>query len=171
MSDQARQRSIRLMRVNHAGEIAAQALYHGQAATAVSQSLRTQLNEAAAEEGDHLAWCRERLTELGGRTSHLDPLWYGASFAIGALAGMAGDRWNLGFLAETERQVVDHLEDHLRALSPEDARSRAILEQMKVDEHEHAVKATSAGGAPLPESVRRFMRFTSKLMTRGAYWI
>ena len=171
MSDQARRRSIRLMRVNHAGEVAAQALYHGQAATASGESLRGKLEQAAAEEGDHLVWCRERLAELGGRTSHLDPLWYGGSFAIGILAGVAGARWNLGFLAETERQVVEHLEEHLQALPPEDARSRAILEQMKADEQDHMVMAVGSGGSSLPVPLRRLMRLTSKLMTRGAYWI
>ena len=125
--------------------------------------------KAAEEENDHLAWCDQRLTELGSHTSRLNPLWYAGSFAIGAIAGLAGDRWSLGFVAETEHQVVDHLTGHLQALPEEDARSRAIVEQMREDEGHHATIALEAGGAELPEPVRRLMSLTSKMMTRATY--
>ncbi|HEU0225265.1 MAG TPA: 2-polyprenyl-3-methyl-6-methoxy-1,4-benzoquinone monooxygenase [Steroidobacteraceae bacterium] len=160
-----------LMRVNHAGEIAAQGLYHGQALTARSEPTRLALMKAAAEEGDHLAWCRERLDELGSRSSLLDPLWYAGSVAIGALAGLAGDRMSLGFMAETERQVEGHLASHLGKLPPDDLRSRAIVEQMKADEVGHGLAALAAGAAPLPEPVPRLMRLTARIMTGTAYWI
>ncbi|HWP94672.1 MAG TPA: 2-polyprenyl-3-methyl-6-methoxy-1,4-benzoquinone monooxygenase [Gammaproteobacteria bacterium] len=166
-----RVRAARLMRVNHAGEVAAQALYQGQAATASLGDVRAAMERAAAEENDHLAWCEERLAQLGGRTSLLGPFWYAGSFAIGALAGLAGDRWSLGFVAETERQVVEHLDDHLRRLPANDARSRAILEQMREDERHHGATASRAGGAPLPEPIRHLMRLTSKVMTTTAYWV
>lgn len=160
-----------LMRVNHAGEIAAQGLYHGQALTARSEPTRQALMKAAAEEGDHLAWCRDRLDELGSRTSLLGPLWYAGSVAIGALAGLAGDRMSLGFMAETERQVEGHLDSHLEKLPPDDLRSRAIIEQMKADEAGHGRAALAAGGAPLPEPVPQLMRLTARVMTGTAYWI
>lgn len=166
-----RRHAAALMRVNHAGEVAAQALYHGQALTARNPGVRAAMAESAAEEGDHLAWCEQRIGELGGHTSLLGPFWYASSFAIGALAGIAGDRWSLGFVAETERQVVDHLEGHLERLPAGDRRSRAILDQMRVDEAEHGEKATRAGGRELPEPVRRLMGAVSKVMTRTAYWI
>ena len=133
-----------LMRVNHAGEIAAQGLYQGQAATARLDEVRQSMEQAAEEENDHLAWCEERLSELGSRPSVLNPVWYAGAFAIGAAAGLLGDRWSLGFVAETERQVVRHLENHLESLPEGDARSRAILEQMKVDEERHGAKAEKA---------------------------
>jgi ubiquinone biosynthesis monooxygenase Coq7 len=160
-----------LMRVNHAGEIAAQGLYHGQALTARTPATRAAFEKAAAEEGDHLAWCRDRLDELGSRPSLLGPLWYAGSVAIGALAGLAGDRMSLGFMAETERQVEGHLDSHLARLPPDDLRSRAILEQMKADEAGHGRTALAAGGAPLPVPFPQAMRLTARIMTGMAYWI
>jgi ubiquinone biosynthesis monooxygenase Coq7 len=159
------------MRVNHAGEVAAQALYHGQALTARDPAVRDFLLHAAREEGDHLIWCAQRLGELRSRTSLLSPLWYAGSVAIGALAGLAGDRISLGFIAETERQVENHLDGHLAKLPPEDADSRAILEQMKVDEIGHGRAALNRGGGELPRPVTQLMRLTARLMTRSAYWI
>ncbi|MGH8494680.1 MAG: 2-polyprenyl-3-methyl-6-methoxy-1,4-benzoquinone monooxygenase [Gammaproteobacteria bacterium] len=166
-----RRHAAGLMRVNHAGEVAAQALYRGQAVAAGRRAVREAMDRSAAEEGDHLAWCEQRLTELGGRTSLLNPLWYAGSFAIGALAGLTGDRWSLGFVAETERQVVAHLQDHLGRLPDSDARSRAIVRQMQRDEANHGHRATRAGGAVLPAPVRAAMRLSSKLMTRSSYWV
>lgn len=171
LTEEQQRKSASLMRVNHAGEIAAQALYQGQALTARNPSTREHLRHAADEEGDHLAWCAERLNELGGRPSLLNPLWYTGSFAIGALAGFFGDRISLGFVAETERQVEGHLDEHLNRLPQEDERSRRILEQMKADEIQHGAAAQSAGGTPLPSPVPDLMRMTSKLMTRSSYWI
>jgi ubiquinone biosynthesis monooxygenase Coq7 len=159
------------MRVNHAGEIAAQGLYHGQALTARSPATREALRHAAGEEGDHLAWCRDRLDELGSRPSFLNPLWYAGSVAIGAIAGLFGDRASLGFMAETERQVEGHLASHLDRLPPDDARSRAIVETMQADEVNHGRAALAAGGATLPEPVPRLMRLAARIMTSTAYWI
>jgi 3-demethoxyubiquinol 3-hydroxylase len=163
--------SARLMRVNHAGEVAAQALYQGQALTARDPKVKSAMHQAAAEEIDHLAWCEQRLKELKGRTSLLNPLWYFGSLGIGALAGALGDRASLGFIAETEKQVESHLRDHLGRLSAKDLRSRAILEQMTHDEVQHGAKAASMGGKALPFPITWAMRATSKLMTRGSYWI
>jgi 3-demethoxyubiquinol 3-hydroxylase len=163
--------SARLMRVNHAGEVAAQALYQGQALTARDPAVKSAMLEAADEEIDHLAWCEQRLKELHGRTSLLNPLWYLGSFALGAIAGTLGDRASLGFIAETEKQVESHLRDHLERLSANDLRSRAILEQMTHEEMQHGAKAASMGGKPLPFPVSIAMRATSKLMTRGSYWL
>ena len=163
--------AARLMRVNHVGEVCAQALYQSQAMTARNATIREKMQQSSAEESDHLDWCEQRLDELGGRTSLLNPLWYAGSFAIGTAAGLAGDRWNLGFVAETEKQVVHHLEDHLQRLSPEDLRSRAIVEQMKIDEGKHATAAISAGGSLLPSPIQQGMQAMSKVMTRIAYWI
>jgi 3-demethoxyubiquinol 3-hydroxylase len=160
-----------LMRVNHAGEVAAQALYHGQALVARDPAVRDFLLEAAREEGDHLAWCAARLRQLGSRTSLLDPLWYAGSVAIGALAGLAGDRASLGFIAETERQVEGHLDGHLERLPPSDATSRAIIEQMKADEAMHRDHALARGGEELPAPVRGLMRGVAKVMTGSAYWV
>lgn len=167
----ARRHAAALMRVNHAGEIAAQGLYRGQALTARSPETRAALEKAAAEEGDHLAWCRERLDELGSRPSLLDPLWFAGSVAIGALAGLAGDRASLGFMAETERQVEGHLADHLGRLPADDERSRTIVQQMQADEIAHGRAAVAAGGADLPPPVPRLMRLTARVMTGTAYWI
>jgi ubiquinone biosynthesis monooxygenase Coq7 len=159
------------MRVNHAGEIAAQALYHGQAFAARSEQTRELLLAAAREESDHLAWCETRLQELQSRPSLLDPLWYAGSFAIGALAALSGDRASLGFVVETERQVERHLDDHLQRLPASDARSRAILEKMREDEIAHGTRARQAGGIDLPGPVRTVMKHTARLMTRTAYFI
>jgi 3-demethoxyubiquinol 3-hydroxylase len=161
----------RLMRVNHAGEISAQALYQGQALTARLPTVREKMEQASVEENDHLAWTEERIRELGTHTSMLAPLWYAGSFAIGALAGIAGDKWSLGFVAETEHQVIRHLDAHLARLPEQDAKSRTILEQMRADEARHATTALAAGGATLPEPVRQLMALTSKTMTATAYWL
>jgi len=166
-----RQRAAGLMRVNHAGEVSAQALYQGQALTAKLTEVRAKMERAALEENDHLAWCERRLEELGSHTSVLKPFWYVGSFAIGALAGLAGDKWSLGFVAETERQVVRHLDEHLARLPEQDEKSRAILAQMKEDETRHATTALNAGGSELPEPVKQLMRITSKVMTVTAYYI
>ena len=163
--------SLNLMRVNHAGEVCAQALYQGQALTARRKDTRKQMEQAATEENDHLTWCRNRIHELGGHTSLLNPLWYSGSWAIGAATGLLGDKWSLGFLAETEKQVVKHLEGHLQRLPEGDARSRAILEQMKTDEAQHRASALRAGGRELPVPVKRLMTLTSKIMTETAYRI
>jgi ubiquinone biosynthesis monooxygenase Coq7 len=167
----ARRHAAGLMRVNHAGEIAAQALYHGQALTARNPKVRAALLEAARDETDHLAWCEERVRELDSRTSLLAPVWYAGSFVIGALAGLTGDRTSLGFVAETEKQVVEHLESHLHELPPDDARSRRIVEQMQADEGRHGANARDAGARDLPFGVRQIMRRTARLMTRTAYRI
>ena len=171
LSARERQVSAALMRVNHAGEVAAQALYHGQAITTGDPELRGAMEQAAREEDDHLRWCRQRLDELGGRTSLLDPFWYAGSLAFGALAGLAGDRINLGFLAETEHQVVAHLDDHLSRLPESDHRSRAVLEQMRTDEAAHARGAEQRGAVELPPVVKRAMKFASRMMTRTAYFV
>lgn len=171
MTRSEREWCARLMRVDHAGEVSAQALYQGQALTARTDALREKLEQAADEELDHLAWCRERLEELDARASLLNPLWYAGSFAFGALAGVAGDRWSLGFLAETERQVVDHLDGHLQEMPRADRRSRAILERMRAEEEQHATGAHRHGGYPLPGPVRTLMRGISRVMTRTALWI
>ncbi len=165
LNDTQKKLSAGLMRVNHAGEMAAQALYHGQSLTARDKSLKDKLKHASEEESDHLNWCRRRLEELGEKPSKLDPFWYLGSFAIGVAAGVAGDRWNLGFLAETEYQVVRHLDSHLERLPEEDKRSRAIVTQMKEDELGHAHLAEDLGAATLPEVVKQGMRLTSKIMT------
>ena len=160
-----------LMRVNHSGEIAAQALYQGQAFVSRGDATRASLMEAAREETDHLAWCDERIRELGGRTSVLNPLWYAGSFTVGALAGLAGDRTSLGFVAETERQVVEHLDGHLQRLPAHDVRSRAVIQQMSADEERHGRNAKLAGGAELPAVARVLMKLTARVMTRTAYWL
>lgn len=160
-----------LMRVNHTGEICAQALYQGQALTARGARARAALEQAAAEETDHLAWTAQRITELGGRASFLNPLWYAGSFALGAAAGLLGDKWNLGFLAETERQVEGHLAGHLERLPAQDEKSRAIVSAMKDDEARHAHAAVDHGAAALPEPVKQAMKLGSRVMTRTAFWI
>jgi ubiquinone biosynthesis monooxygenase Coq7 len=169
LSDDQRRHVAGLMRVNHAGEICAQALYAGQAMTARNPEVAEKMQQAADEEIDHLAWCEDRLNELDDRPSVLNPFWYMGSFAIGAVAGIAGDRWSLGFLKETERQVEAHLEDHPGQLPASDARSHAILDQMKTDEASHAEMAEAAGGADLPETVRKAMTAASKVMKALAY--
>ncbi len=159
------------MRVNHAGEVAAQALYQGQALTARDAAVAAAMRHAAAEENDHLAWCELRLRELEGRTSALNPLWYAGSFAIGALAGALGNGPSLGFVAETERQVELHLRGHMQRMGSADPRSRAILEQMTHDEVRHGAHAASLGGEALPIPIMAAMRLTSKVMTLGSYWM
>jgi ubiquinone biosynthesis monooxygenase Coq7 len=171
MPDEERAQAAALMRVNHSGEICAQALYQGQALTARNPGAKAALERAAQEETEHLAWTERRIGELGGRKSLLNPAFYAGSFAIGALAGLLGDRWNLGFLAETERQVVRHLEGHLQRLPASDEKSRAVLEQMKEDEARHATSAMTHGGGELPEPAKAAMRLSSKAMTDTAYWI
>lgn len=160
-----------LMRINHTGEVCAQGLYQGQALTAKLEQVRHAMQHASDEEEDHLAWCRSRLKELDSQTSLLNPFFYGASFSIGALAGMAGDRWSLGFVAETENQVCKHLDSHLQKLPDQDEKSRAIIKQMKVDEAQHAETATEAGGAKLPLPIRFGMTLMSKVMTKTTYHI
>jgi ubiquinone biosynthesis monooxygenase Coq7 len=163
--------SVQLMRVNHAGEICAQALYRGQMAVARDGRVKTLLERAAEEETEHLAWTEQRLSELGGRKSLLNPLWYFNSFAIGVVSGLAGDRWSLGFLAETERQVEAHLQGHLERLPEEDRRSRAIVEQMRGDEAGHAMSARRQGAAVLPAPARAAMRLFARVMTTSARWL
>jgi ubiquinone biosynthesis monooxygenase Coq7 len=160
-----------LMRVNHVGEVCAQALYQGQALTARDPDVRAKLAQSAQEENDHLIWCEDRLLELSGRTSYLNPLWYLGSFGIGVAAGFVGDRWSLGFLAETERQVVRHLDSHLQRLPSTDTDSRAIVAQMRLDESHHATVAVENGAADLPDAVKKTMTACSKVMTGLAYWI
>src|SRR5579863_62019 len=171
LSPDERRRAAALMRVNHAGEIAAQALYHGQAIAARSETTRRMLLDAARQETDHLAWCESRLKELDSRPSLLNPLWYAGSFFIGALAALAGDRASLGFVVETERQVEGHLDEHLGRLPAADQRSRAIVQQMRTDEAAHGANARAAGGMELPAPVRALMRHTARVMTGMAYWV
>lgn len=171
LSAEEKSRTVSLMRINHCGEICAQALYQGQALTARNEEVKAALVQAAWEETEHLNWTETRIHELGGHTSFLNPLWYTGSLALGALAGALGDKWNLGFLAETEHQVEKHLESHLERLPQQDEKSRAILEQMKTDEIHHAETALEHGGAPLPLPVKAAMKLSSKIMTKTAYWI
>ncbi len=171
MTEPERRHAAGLMRVNHAGEIMAQGLYQGQALTARLGEVREAMEQAAREEFDHLAWCEDRLVELGSRPSRLNPLWYAGAFALGAGAGLAGDRWSLGFVSETEAQVVSHLDSHLGQLPDKDRRSRAIIEQMKEDEERHGAEAREAGGAPLPTPAKGLMQLMSRVMTRAAYWV
>jgi len=171
MTDTERRRAGRYMRVNHVGEVCAQALYHSQALTARAPAVRRAMRRAAAEEADHLAWCEQRLDELGARRSALNPLWYLGAFGLGAAAGLAGDRWNLAFVAETERQVVAHLERHLGALPVSDARSRTVVVQMRDDEARHASEAVDAGAAELPPPVKRAMQTAAAVMTSTAHWV
>jgi ubiquinone biosynthesis monooxygenase Coq7 len=159
------------MRVNHTGEVSAQALYHGQARTARDPQVRANMEQSASEEQDHLAWCARRIDELGGHTSYLDPVWYAGSFAIGATAGLLGDSISLGFVAETERQVVEHLEGHMKRLPATDTRSRAVVRQMQEDERKHGETATHAGAISLPGPIRRGMRLAARVMTTSAYWL
>jgi len=171
LSQEEKNRSAALMRVNHCGEICAQALYQGQSLTSGNPDLAATLGHAAQEETEHLAWTEKRINELGGRKSLLNPLWYGGSFVLGAIAGKLGDAWNLGFLAETERQVEAHLTDHLGRLPKSDRRSWQVLEQMKQDEVGHAESAVSLGARELPAPVKLAMKVASRVMTRTAYWV
>jgi 3-demethoxyubiquinol 3-hydroxylase len=171
LDETQRRMSAALMRVNHTGEVCAQALYQGQALTAREPSAKDALEQAAREETEHLAWTERRIAELGGAKSVLNPLFYAGSFAVGAVSGLLGDKWNLGFLAETERQVVRHLEGHLERLPADDQKSRAIINQMRDDEARHATSAISHGGAELPGPVKAAMKASSKVMTETAYWL
>ena len=169
LTETARSHSAALMRVNHVGEVCAQALYEGQALAARDAKTRESLERAAEEERDHLAWCAQRIRELGGRPSLLNPLWYAGSFALGLTAGALGDRWNLAFLAETERQVEEHLAGHLDVLDPDDVRTRELVAAMQADEARHRETALGLGAAELPQPVKLAMRLASKLMTRVSY--
>lgn len=171
MSAEEKRHAAALMRINHVGEICAQALYQGQALTARNPTTRDALRQAAWEETEHLAWTERRIQELGGRKSLLNPLWYSGSLAMGVAAGLVGDKWNLGFLEETEKQVCKHLDDHLGKLPAQDGKSRAILAQMRVDEAQHADTAHQHGAASLPLPLRLAMKLSSKVMTSTAYWV
>jgi len=160
-----------LMRINHAGEVAAQALYQGHATVARDKNIEEQMQRAADEEFDHLAWCEQRIHELGEDVSKLSPFWYAGAYAIGAASGVLGDKWSLGFIAETERQVCAHLDSHLDSLPEEDAKSRAIVEQMRDEEEEHGENAIDAGAAELPAPIKGVMRLTARVMTKTAYWV
>ena len=169
IDDQQRLHIAGLMRINHTGEVCAQALYQGQALTAKLPDIRQEMERAAEEEIDHLVWCEQRINELGGRTSLLNPLFYAASFAIGATAGMVGDKWSLGFVAATEDQVCKHLQDHLDQLPEDDEKTRAILERMLEDEEMHGTRALEAGGQEFSPATKKLMTVASKLMTKTAY--
>jgi len=171
MSATEKSHAAALMRINHAGEVAAQGLYQGHAAITHNPSIKSHMQCAADEERDHLAWCEQRLKELDSRPSHLNPVWYGGAFAIGAASGILGDRWSLGFIEETERQVVQHLTEHLDRLPANDEKSRAIIHKMRDEEALHGANAKDAGASDLPVPVRRFMRLTAKIMTGTAYWL
>ncbi len=171
MSEEERRHAAGLMRVNHTGEVCAQALYQGQALTARLPDVRAEMEQAANEEEDHLAWCQERVNELGSHTSHLNPVWYAMSFGIGAAAGLAGDKWSLGFVAETEKQVCAHLEGHMARVPVQDEKTRAIIQQMHHDEAEHMQMALQAGAAELPAPMKKLMALVAKVMTGAAYRI
>lgn len=171
LSDKERKSSAALMRINHAGEICAQALYHGQGVVSRAKDIQEKLEQAAVEEGDHLVWCSERLQELGSHTSYLNPLWYAGSFCIGMMAGMIGDSWSLGFVAETEKQVIKHLSGHMNLLPAQDQRSHKILQQMETDEAKHRDDAIASGAKELPDIVKKGMTITAKIMVKTAYWV
>jgi len=171
LSEAERKHAASLMRVNHTGEIAAQALYNGQSIVARNQETKQRMQESADEETDHLSWCKQRTEELGQSTSLFGPLWYWGSFGIGVAAGLAGDKWSLGFIKETEDQVVKHLQGHLTSLPEQDSKSRAIIEKMIEDETRHGDKAVDLGGVPLPQPIRKLMGMTSKIMTGISYRI
>ncbi len=171
MSETERRHAAALMRINHTGEICAQALYQGQSLTSRQATVQDTLRQAADEETEHLAWTEERIAELGGRKSLLNPLWYAGALAMGAFAGRLGDSWNLGFLAETERQVETHLAGHLEHLPQEDRKSRAVLKQMKEDEIQHAQTAVQLGARPLPVFVKKTMKLAARFMVRTTYYL
>lgn len=171
LSVEEQSHAANLMRINHTGEVCAQALYQGQALTAKLPEIRQEMEEAAQEEIDHLAWCSQRLTELNSHESYLNPLWYASSFTIGAVAGLIGDKWSLGFVAETENQVCKHLEDHLEKLPEQDHKSKAILSQMHTEELKHATTAIENGAAELPKPIKLGMKAMSKVMTSAVYYI
>lgn len=164
-------KAVGFLRVNHCGEVCAQALYQGQALTAQNYHIKKQLHQAAMEENDHLAWCKTRLTELNSHPSYLNPLWYAGALTIGIAAGIMGDKYNLGFLAETENQVSKHLESHLEKWPASDVKSKAIISQMLQDEQEHADTAIAAGGYPLSPAIKFLMTFSAKIMTTVTYYI
>jgi ubiquinone biosynthesis monooxygenase Coq7 len=166
-----REHAAGLMRVNHVGEVCAQALYQSQKLFARNPEIQEMLHHSGQEEMDHLAWCETRLQELGSHTSYLNPFWYAGSFVIGMAAGLAGDKWSLGFVSETEKQVENHLQSHLHKLPENDHRSRAIVEQMRIDEIEHGQAARNAGGSALPEPLKKVMQAMSRVMTTSAYKI
>ena len=166
-----RNNSANLMRVNHSGEVAAQGLYRGQALTARLEGTREKMDHAALEELDHLSWCNKRLEELNDKPSLLNPFWYGLSFGMGAIAGAAGDKWSLGFVHETEEQVIIHLEEHLEKLSNKDKKTIAILEQMRIDEAQHSEEALESGAEILPEGVKKIMSLIAKVMTKSSYYV
>lgn len=171
LTTEERKKVAGLMRVNHAGEVAAQALYHGQGLVSKDPAIVQQMKQSAIEEGDHLAWCSKRLTELGSHPSYLNPIWYVGSLTIGMAAGLVGDKWSLGFVAETEQQVVRHLENHMQQLPTEDIKTFKILDQMRRDEAHHREEAIQAGAVALPKLIRKLMQFTSKIMVKTAFWI
>lgn len=171
LTQEQRRHAAGLMRVNHSGEVCAQALYHGQGLVSKNKEIQEQMQQAAIEEGDHLAWCGLRLSELDSHPSYLNPVWYMGSFAIGMMAGLVGDKWSLGFVAETEQQVVKHLDKHLHLLPKQDQRSIKILQQMQIDEAQHHADAVEAGAATLPWGIKKLMGFTSKIMVKLAYWM
>lgn len=171
LTDKSKQHAAALMRINHVGEVCAQALYSGQALTSKNPQIVHALQHAAAEETDHLAWCEARINDLGGRKSLLNPLWYAGSFTLGAIAGSLNEKWNLGFLAETEKQVSAHLQNHLAQLDETDIKTRTIITQMQQDEAVHAAEATQLGASELPAPVQAGMQLASKLMTKTAYYI
>lgn len=171
LSNADKQHVASLMRINHTGEVCAQGLYQGQALTARDEATKQSMETSALEENDHLSWCESRLKELDDRTSLLNPLFYAGSFTIGAIAGSIGDKWSLGFVAETEKQVEEHLTNHLKQIPPEDQKSTAILEQMRTDEIHHGEKARQHGGADLPNPIKKAMSLTSKIMTKAVYRI
>ena len=171
LDDNSKQHAAALMRINHVGEVCAQALYSGQALTSKNPHIVNALQHAAAEETDHLAWCEARMKELGGRKSWLNPIWYAGSFTLGAVAGALSEKWNLGFLAETEKQVASHLQNHLSQLDETDIKTRTIITQMQQDEAAHAAEALQLGGGELPAPVKLGMQLASKIMTKTAYHI
>lgn len=171
LDESDKKKAAALMRINHVGEVCAQALYSGQALTSRNANIISTLEHAAAEEIDHLAWCEARLKELGGRKSMLNPIWYAGSFTLGAIAGGFNDKWNLGFLAETEQQVASHLQNHLEKLNVADTKTRAIVSQMQIDEAAHASDAKKLGAETLPAPIKAGMKFVSKIMTSTAYYV
>lgn len=171
LSRHQRKHSAALMRINHAGEVCAQALYHGQGIVSRTKAVQEKMRQAAMEEGDHLAWCKQRLDELCSHTSYLNPFWYAGSFCIGMAAGMIGDKWSLGFVVETERQVIKHLEAHLHSLPAQDQRSYKIVEKMEADESRHRDEAIASGARELSGIIKKGMALMSKIMVKTAYWI
>jgi ubiquinone biosynthesis monooxygenase Coq7 len=171
LNDTEKVLSSRLMRINHTGEVCAQGLYQGQALTAKLPNVKDSMEQAAKEENDHLIWCEDRIKELNGQTSYLNPFWFFGSYFMGAAAGLLGDKWSLGFVAETEKQVEKHLDSHLLKISENDLKSRAIIRQMREDEIKHAKNAIDGGGVALPIIIKKIMKSTAGIMTRTVYWV